>query len=68
LENNYDIILQEVEPVHSLAFETDILKQINELGININEYGIDATYNTNNMGFELYIFHAEVNGIGVPLS
>ncbi|RGB30664.1 hypothetical protein C1646_627764, partial [Rhizophagus diaphanus] len=37
-------------------------------GININEYGMDATYNTNNMGFELYVLHAEVNGTGFPLS
>ncbi|GBC06809.1 hypothetical protein RclHR1_07060002 [Rhizophagus clarus] len=68
LENNYHIILQEVEPVRALAFETGILKQINELGINIHECGIDAAYKTNNMGFELYVLHAEVNGIGVPLS
>ncbi|CAB4423647.1 unnamed protein product [Rhizophagus irregularis] len=68
LENDYSIILKEVEPVRALAFETNILKQLNELGININEYGIDATYNTNNMGFELYVLHAEVNGTGFPLS
>ena len=56
-----------MEP-HALAFVTGILKEINELGINISEYGIDATYNTNNMGFELYVLHAEINGTGFPLS
>jgi hypothetical protein len=44
-----------------LAFETNIIKQLNELEININEYEINATYNTNNMEFELYILHAKVN-------
>lgn len=69
LENDYPIILKEVKPVHALAFETtNILEQLNDLGININEYGIDVTYNTNNMGFELYVLHAEVNGTGFPLS
>ncbi len=29
---------------------------------------MDATYNTNNLGFELYVLHAEVNGTGFPLS
>jgi hypothetical protein len=68
LENKYEILLYEVEPVHVLAFDTGILDQINKLGIIINEYGIDATYNTNNMGFELYVLHVEVNGTGFPLS
>ncbi|GBB99646.1 hypothetical protein RclHR1_35920001, partial [Rhizophagus clarus] len=67
-ENNHHIILQEIEPVRALAFETGILEQLNELKINISECGMDATYNTNNMGFELYVLHAEVNGTGFPLS
>jgi len=67
LKNNYHIILQEEKPVRALAFETGILEQLNESRININEYGMDATYNTNNMGFELYVLHAEVNGTGFPL-
>jgi len=67
-ENNHYIILQEMEPVRALAFETGILKQLDELKINISECGIDATYNTNNMGFELYVLHVEINGTGFPLS
>jgi hypothetical protein len=63
-ENNHCIILQEVEPVHTLAFETGILEKLNELKINISE----CIYNTNNMGFELYVLHAEINGTGFPLS
>ena len=51
-----------------MAFNTGILEQINKYGINIDECGIDATYNTNNMGFELYVLHAEVYGTGFPLS
>ena len=43
LENQHNIIMQEVEPVHALAFDTGILEQLNEFGIIINECGIDAT-------------------------
>ncbi|GES96638.1 ATP-dependent DNA helicase Pif1 [Rhizophagus clarus] len=32
------------------------------------EFGIDATYNTNNLDFKLYVIHAEVNGAGFPLA
>ncbi|CAI2195453.1 13935_t:CDS:1, partial [Funneliformis geosporum] len=51
--------IYEVEPVHILAFDTGILGQISNFGI--DEYGIDVTYNTNNMGFKLYVLHAEVD-------
>ncbi|CAI2171816.1 9887_t:CDS:2 [Funneliformis geosporum] len=34
----------------------------------IREIGVDATYNTNNLKFELYAVLAEVDGIGVPLA
>ena len=56
-----------MKPVYVLAFDTRILEQIKKFGININEYEIDATYNTNNIGFELYILHVEVYGTGFPL-
>ena len=68
LENQHKVLLYEVKPVHILAFDTGILEQINKYGIIINELGIDATYNTNNMGFELYVLHAEIYGTGFPLS
>ena len=68
LENQYKIVLYKTEPVNVLAFDTGILDQLNKFGIIVNECGIDATYNTNNMGFELYVLHAEVNGTGFPLS
>jgi len=42
-ERHYDIILHETEPVRALAFDTRILDKMNQLGININECGIDAT-------------------------
>ena len=61
-------MLYKTEPVNVLAFDTGILDQLNKFGIIVNECGIDATYNTNNMGFELYVLHAEVNGTGFPLS
>jgi hypothetical protein len=62
LENNYFTILKKMKLIICiLAFETNIIKQLNELEININEYEINATYNTNNMEFELYILHAKVN-------
>ncbi|CAJ0839555.1 6448_t:CDS:2, partial [Entrophospora sp. SA101] len=50
----------EMEPVRALAFETGILEQINKLGINLNERVVDDTYNTNDMGFELFVLHAEI--------
>ncbi|GET00896.1 ATP-dependent DNA helicase Pif1 [Rhizophagus clarus] len=34
----------------------------------IREIGVDATYNTNNLKFELYVVHAEVDGMGIPLA
>ncbi|PKC08060.1 hypothetical protein RhiirA5_376549 [Rhizophagus irregularis] len=34
----------------------------------IREIGVNIIYNTNNLKFELYIVHAEVDGIGVPLA
>lgn len=53
--------------MESIYAEINIFKQLNELEININKYRIDATYNTNNMGFELYILHVKVNGTGFLL-
>lgn len=51
----------------SIYAEINIFKQLNKLGININKYRIDAIYNTNNLGFESYILHVKVNGIGFLL-
>src|SRR5437763_7536745 len=61
-------MLYKTEPVNVLAFDTRILDQLNKFGIIVNECGIDATYNTNNFGFELYVLHAEMNGTGFPLA
>ncbi|PKC16183.1 hypothetical protein RhiirA5_493960 [Rhizophagus irregularis] len=46
---------------------TGFHKELQEKNICINECGIDATYNTNNLTFELYVLLAEVNGSGYPL-
>ncbi|GBB87485.1 hypothetical protein RclHR1_13980003 [Rhizophagus clarus] len=55
-------------PVYAIAFETGLHQMLIENNILIKEFGIDATYNTNNLGFELYVIHAEVNGAGFPLA
>ncbi|CAB4442178.1 unnamed protein product [Rhizophagus irregularis] len=66
-------------PVQAIAFETRLYQMLIENNILIKEFGIDAnksinnhmiscTYNTNNLGFELYVIHAEVDGAGFPLA
>ncbi|CAJ0854687.1 7024_t:CDS:2, partial [Entrophospora sp. SA101] len=60
LRNRWENDEMEMEPVRALAFETGILEQINKLGINLNERVVDDTYNTNDMGFELFVLHAEI--------
>ncbi|PKK66257.1 hypothetical protein RhiirC2_853011 [Rhizophagus irregularis] len=40
-----------------------LLEEYNCMKI-LEEFGIDATYNTNNLGFELYVIHVEVDGSG----
>ncbi|RGB39514.1 hypothetical protein C1646_811940 [Rhizophagus diaphanus] len=45
----------------------DLFSQLREQNIQINECGIDATYNTNNLTFELYVLHVEVDSTEYPL-
>ncbi|CAG8833027.1 20941_t:CDS:2, partial [Gigaspora margarita] len=52
----------------ALAVITELYDYLLKLNINIRECGIDATYNMNNFGIELYFFQAEVNGTGFPLA
>ncbi|CAB4443331.1 unnamed protein product [Rhizophagus irregularis] len=66
-EKGYEIIVVNKEPARALGFITGFHKKLREQNIQINECGIDATYNTNNLTFELYILHAEVDGTGYPL-
>ncbi|CAI2188574.1 13551_t:CDS:2 [Funneliformis geosporum] len=66
-EKGYEIIVINKEPARALGFTTGFHKELQEKNIQINECGIDATYNTNNLTFELYVLHAEVDGTGYPL-
>ncbi|CAG8526489.1 2535_t:CDS:2, partial [Scutellospora calospora] len=54
-------------PVRIIAFITEIYNKLQKSKIKINEYGIDATYKTNDLGFELYALHAEVDRTRYPL-
>ncbi|CAB4431449.1 unnamed protein product [Rhizophagus irregularis] len=67
-EYNCIKILEVDFPVQAIAFETGLYQMLIKNNILIKEFGIDATYNTNNLGFELYVIHAEVNGTGFPLA
>ncbi|CAB4426075.1 unnamed protein product [Rhizophagus irregularis] len=49
-------------------FLTELWNILQDSQFKIREIGVDATYNTNNLKFELYVVHAEVDGIGVPLA
>ncbi|CAG8844339.1 36008_t:CDS:2, partial [Gigaspora margarita] len=66
-EGQYKIILEQLQS-RALAVITELHDYLLKLNINIRECGIDATYNTNNFGMELYCFQAEVNGTGFPLA
>ncbi|CAG8651404.1 2613_t:CDS:2 [Rhizophagus irregularis] len=67
-EQNYYIILNLTEPVQAIAFTTGIYEHLKKNNIHIHECDIDATYNTNNLKFELYVIHAKVDGVGFPLA
>ncbi|CAB4414215.1 unnamed protein product [Rhizophagus irregularis] len=58
-ERDYEIIIKNKEPARALGFLTGFHKELQERNIQINECGVDATYNTNNLTFELYVLHAE---------
>ncbi|RIB12830.1 hypothetical protein C2G38_2327609 [Gigaspora rosea] len=66
-KGQYKIVLEQLQP-RALALITELHDYLLKLNINIHECGIDATYNTNNFGMELYCFQAEVNGTGFPLA
>ena len=57
-----------MKSVYVLAFDIEILEQINKFGYNIIEFEINTTYNTNNLGFELYVLHIKIYGTGFPLT
>ncbi|GBB93638.1 hypothetical protein RclHR1_22000002 [Rhizophagus clarus] len=67
-EYNCTKILDINLPVQAIAFETGLHQMLIENNISIKKCEIDATYNTNNLGFELYVMHAEVNGIDFSLA
>ncbi|GBC05165.1 hypothetical protein RclHR1_06070001 [Rhizophagus clarus] len=67
-QENHNIILDETIPVPAIAFTTGLYEKLNQIGVKIRECGIDATYNTNNFGFELYTLEAEINRTGFLLA
>ncbi|KAJ9106406.1 hypothetical protein QFC21_001552 [Naganishia friedmannii] len=59
------ITLPTITGVQAFAFAVrDVLEQ---RGPFIHEVGMDSTWKTNGMGFELYAFVAEANGVALPL-
>ncbi|CAB4438821.1 unnamed protein product [Rhizophagus irregularis] len=67
IEKSYQVIFQKENP-KALGFLTELWNILQDSQFKIREIGVDATYNTNNLKFELYVVHAEVDGIGVPLA
>ncbi|CAG8842249.1 28960_t:CDS:2, partial [Gigaspora margarita] len=65
---NHKIILNQQFPIHAIAFMTGIYDELQKSNIRIYECSIDATYKTNDLGFELYTFHTEVEGTEYSLS
>ncbi|RGB26204.1 hypothetical protein C1646_770721 [Rhizophagus diaphanus] len=62
-------ILHELPKEVAIAlFETSLYQMLIENNISIKECEIDATYNTNNLGFELYVMHIEFDGSEFPLA
>ncbi|PKY52639.1 hypothetical protein RhiirA4_470401, partial [Rhizophagus irregularis] len=60
------IIFQKEEK--ALGFLTKFWDILKNSQFKISEIGVDATYNTNNLKFELYVVHAEIDGMGFPLA
>ncbi|RIA91080.1 hypothetical protein C1645_822564 [Glomus cerebriforme] len=58
---NYIKILEGNLLVQVITFEIRLFQMLIENNILIKEFEINATYNTNNLGFELYFIHAEVD-------
>ncbi|CAG8793302.1 43654_t:CDS:2, partial [Gigaspora margarita] len=67
-EGQHKIILEQSQPIRALAIMTELHDYLLKININIHECGIDATYNANNFGMELYCLQAEVNGTEFPLA
>ncbi|CAB4433197.1 unnamed protein product [Rhizophagus irregularis] len=66
-EKSYHIIFQKDNP-KAFGFLTNFWNILKNSQFKVSEIGVDATYNTNNLKFELYVVHAEVDGMGFPLS
>ncbi|CAG8684631.1 16579_t:CDS:2, partial [Rhizophagus irregularis] len=66
-EDSYHVIFQKNCP-NSLGFLTELWNVLKNSQFKIHEIGVDATYNTNNLKFELYVVHAEIDGMGFPLA
>ncbi|CAB4424116.1 unnamed protein product [Rhizophagus irregularis] len=65
-EKLYEIIFQKEEK--ALGFLTKFWDILINSQFKISEIGVNATYNTNNLKFELYVVHAEIDGMGFPLA
>ena len=50
-----------------MAFTTPFFEKLTEV-VRVDEYFIDATYKTNEPGFDLYAVLANVRGAGFPLA
>ncbi|RIA86957.1 hypothetical protein C1645_828514 [Glomus cerebriforme] len=63
IEHGLDINIHQKENPKALCFLTNFWNILNNSQFKVSEIGVDATYNTNNLKFELYVVHAEVDGI-----
>ncbi|CAG8533650.1 23354_t:CDS:2, partial [Gigaspora rosea] len=67
MEELHQIIIQKESP-QAIRFLTGMRNIIENSNIQIDEIGVDSTYNTNNLRFELFVVHAHVDGSGYPLA
>ncbi|RIA82005.1 hypothetical protein C1645_836045 [Glomus cerebriforme] len=58
----------ELESPKAFGFLTKLWNILQNSHFSIDEIGIDATYNTNNLKFELYVIQAEIDGVGFPMA
>ncbi|CAB4444975.1 unnamed protein product [Rhizophagus irregularis] len=65
-EDSYHVIFQKNCP-NSLGFLIELWNVLKNSQFKIHEIGVDAIYNTNNLKFELYVVHAEIDGMGFLL-
>ncbi|CAB4392902.1 unnamed protein product [Rhizophagus irregularis] len=65
ISDNIDLLPREI---YKRLVERELWNVLKNSQFKIHEIGVDATYNTNNLKFELYVVHAEIDGMGFLLA